>query len=215
MSSSPSRPVVEALSIAGPSGRLEGILESPTDVEVREVAVICHPHPLQGGTMTNKVVHMLAKACNELGLPAVRFNYRGVGASEGKYDEGKGETDDAVAVLDWAEQRWPHADLWLGGFSFGGAVAIRAAVRRDVRRLITVAPAIQRLPVDASEQPTCPWLLVQGDKDELVDAREVEQWAASLPQPPEIAILQGAEHFFHGRMNDLRQTVLEWVHRTR
>jgi alpha/beta superfamily hydrolase len=215
MSSSPRRPAVENLTIAGPVGRIEGILETPPDADVREVAVICHPHPLQGGTMTNKVVHMLAKSCNDLGLPAVRFNYRGVGASEGKYDEGNGETDDAVAVLDWAAQRWADADLWLGGFSFGGAVAIRAAVRRDVRRLITVAPAIQRLPVDTSQLPACPWLIVQGDADELVNAEEVQRWAASLPKAPEIAVMQGVEHFFHGRMNDLRQTVLEWVNRTR
>jgi uncharacterized protein len=214
MSSNLPRPAVENLSIAGPAGRLEAILELPPDSPVQEVAVICHPHPLYGGTMTNKVVHMLAKACNELGLPTIRFNYRGVGASEGNYDEGNGETDDAVAALDWARKRWPDANLWLAGFSFGGAVAIRAAVRREVVRLITVAPAIQRVAVDEKNLPTCPWLVVQGDEDELVNATEIQNWAASLPAPPEVAMLKGVQHFFHGRMNDLRQTVLEWVRRT-
>ncbi len=208
------RPLAETLTIAGPAGALEAIAETPPDSVAENVAVICHPHPMYGGTMTNKVVHMLAKACNELGLPAVRFNYRGVGASAGAYDEGDGETDDAVAVLDWARARWPHAGLWLGGFSFGGAVAIRAAVRHEVRRLITVAPAIRRVSVDSAHLPTCPWLIVQGDDDELVDARDIQQWVTTLPTKPELAMLQGVQHFFHGRMNDLRQVVLDWARRT-
>ncbi|HKE95170.1 MAG TPA: alpha/beta fold hydrolase [Povalibacter sp.] len=207
------RPLQENLTIPGPAGVLEAIVESPVDVPVRNVAVICHPHPLQGGTMTNKVVHMLAKACNELGLPSVRFNYRGVGASIGSYDEGNGETDDALAVLDWASERWPDAGLWLGGFSFGGAVAIRAAVQRDVRRLITVAPAIQRVAVDTTTLPTCPWLVIQGDQDELVDVSEIRSWVATLAAPPELVVLPGAGHFFHGRMNDLRSSVLGWARR--
>jgi alpha/beta superfamily hydrolase len=214
MSSNPPRPVTENVVVAGPSGPLEAIVDSPPEAVAPSVAVICHPHPLHGGTMTNKVVHMLAKACNELGLPAVRFNYRGVGASEGKYDEGNGETDDAVAVLDWVQQRWPGAGLWLGGFSFGGAVAIRAAVEREVERLITVAPAVQRVPVGADNLPTCPWLLVQGDRDELVDATQTQRWAMALRQPPEVVVMEGVEHFFHGRMNDLRTVVLDWVRRT-
>lgn len=206
------RPVAETVTIAGPAGSLEAIVETPPGAATN-VAVICHPHPQYGGTMTNKVVHMLAKACNELGLPAVRFNYRGVGASVGTYADGDGETDDAVAVLDWARERWPGAGLWLGGFSFGGAVAIRAAARRDVRRLITVAPAIRRVAVDAANLPACPWLIVQGDEDELVDAGDIQRWVAALPAPPELVMLQGVQHFFHGRMNDLRQTVLDWVRR--
>ncbi len=214
MTSSMPRPAVETVTITGPAGSLEAIVETPAGSTARQVAVICHPHPLYGGTMTNKVVHMLAKACNDLGLPAVRFNYRGVGASAGAYAEGDGETDDAIAVLDWARERWPDADLWLGGFSFGGAVAIRAAVRRDVRRLITVAPAIRRVTVDVANLPTCPWLVVQGDADELVDAADIQRWAATLPVPPELVMLQGVQHFFHGRMNDLRQVVLDWARRT-
>jgi len=214
MSSTSQRPAAETVSIAGPAGALEAIVESPVDQPVRSVAVICHPHPLYGGTMTNKVVHMLARACNELGLPSVRFNYRGVGASAGRYDEGNGETDDAVAVLDWARNRWPATQLWLGGFSFGGAVAIRAAVRREVSRLITVAPAIQKVAVDSMHLPVCPWLIVQGDQDELVDALEIRQWVTTLAVQPELVVLPGVEHFFHGRMNDLRASVLDWARRT-
>lgn len=206
------RPVAEALSIAGPAGNIEALLESPAAAaQTTQVAVICHPHPVYGGTMTNKVVHMLAKSFNELGVPAVRFNYRGVGASAGTYDEGNGETDDTVAVIDWAKSRWPDAQLLLGGFSFGGAVAIRAAVRRDAQRLVTVAPAIQRVAIDASALPTCPWLLVQGDQDELVDAADTQRWMQTLANPPELALLSGVDHFFHGRLNELREIVLKWA----
>ena len=215
MSTLPQRPTLETLFIPGPSGPLEALVETPpADGPVHNVAVICHPHPVYGGTMTNKVVHMLAKACNELGLPAVRFNYRGVGKSAGAYDEGGGETDDTLAALDWARSRWPDAALWLGGFSFGGAVAIRAAALREVRRLITVAPAIDRVRVDTTRLPACPWLIVQGDSDELVDPARIEAWVATLAASPELVMLQGVEHFFHGRMNDLRTAVLDWVRRT-
>ena len=201
-----------ALTIPGPAGNIEALLDTPTAATTNAVAVICHPHPLHGGTMTNKVVHTLAKAFNDVGAPAVRFNYRGVGASEGTYDEGNGETQDALAVLDWAAQRWPGAQVWLGGFSFGGAVAIRAAVASSrVSRLVTVAPAIRRVSVDANALPQCPWLIVQGDRDELVDPADIQQWSRALPVQPRLTMLSGVEHFFHGRLNDLRTTVVSWL----
>ena len=200
------------LSIPGPAGTLEALLDEPTTASSPEaVAVVCHPHPLYGGTLTNKVVYSLAKAFNEAGAAAVRFNYRGVGASAGTYDEGNGETADAQAVLDWAAQRWPGAKLYLGGFSFGGAVAIRAAATRNVERLVTIAPAIRRVSVDTVSLPQCPWLIVQGDRDELVDPRDIQQWAQDLPESPSLVVLEGVEHFFHGRLNDLRQTVVRWL----
>jgi alpha/beta superfamily hydrolase len=161
--------------------------------------------------MTNKVAHMLAKSFIAGGAVAIRFNYRGVGASAGKYDDGIGETSDALAVLDWARQRWPGATLWLGGFSFGGAVAIRAAGQRSVERLVTVAPAVDRVNVDTVPLPQSPWLLVHGDRDELVDAETVLAWARSLKSPPQVALLPGVDHFFHGRLNDLRDVVVQWL----
>jgi alpha/beta superfamily hydrolase len=205
---------VERVQIPGPAGTLEGIVEQPSDQRAGEpatVAVICHPHPQYGGTMTNKVVHMLAKSCNELGATAVRFNYRGVGASAGSYDEGNGETLDALAAIEWAQARWSGTQLWLGGFSFGGAVAIRAAAQVPVQRLMTVAPAIQRVAVDIAQRPHSAWLIVQGDSDELVDAKQIQEWAATLDPPPELVMLPGVDHFFHGRLNDLRDIVLRWV----
>jgi alpha/beta superfamily hydrolase len=205
----------QSLTIAGPAGDLQALLDTPATATASAVAVICHPHPLHGGTMTNKVVHTLAKAFNDVGAPAVRFNYRGVGASAGTYDDGNGETHDALAVLEWAAQRWPGAQLWLGGFSFGGAVAIRAAVASSqgssVARLVTVAPAIRRVSVDSNTLPQCPWLIVQGDRDELVDPADIQQWAQALPVQPRLTMLSGVEHFFHGRLNDLRTTVASWL----
>jgi alpha/beta superfamily hydrolase len=211
MNSTLKHPVAASLTIPGPVGDLEALLETPPNGDNARVVVVCHPHPVYGGTMTNKVVHMLARSCNEFGVTALRFNYRGVGASRGRYDEGNGETQDTLAALDWAARRWPGAQLWVAGFSFGGAVAIRAAAQRDVQRLITVAPAVQRVAVDSNQLPRCPWLLVQGDHDELVDAGAVQQWVATLALAPTVALLPGVDHFFHGRLNQLRETVLQWL----
>jgi alpha/beta superfamily hydrolase len=205
----------QSVTIPGPAGNIEALLDTQASATANAVAVICHPHPLHGGTMTNKVVHTLSKAFNDAGAPAVRFNYRGVGASAGTYDEGNGETRDALAVLDWAAQRYPDAQLWLGGFSFGGAIAIRASVAysraSSIARLVTVAPAIRRVTVDSSTLPRCPWLIVQGDRDELVDAADIQQWVRALPAQPRLEMLSGVEHFFHGRLNDLRTTVVSWL----
>lgn len=211
MNSAIPRPFAERVLIPGPAGNLEGIVEQPTSADPAFVAVVCHPHPQYGGTMTNKVVHTLAKSFNELGAAAVRFNYRGVGESEGAYDDGNGETLDALAAIGWVTARWPAAQLWLGGFSFGGAIAIRAAAQVDARRLVTVAPAIRLVAVDVFATPRVSWLVVQGDSDELVEAAHVQQWASSLQPPPEFVMLPGVDHFFHGRLKELREVVLRWV----
>jgi len=132
-------PHAERLSLAGPAGPLQALIETAvTEVEgpqpVSAFAVVCHPHPLYGGTMDNKVVYTVARALEQLGAPAIRFNFRGVGASAGSYDEGRGETADALAVIAYGRRRWPHAALWLAGFSFGGAVAVGAAARAAPHR---------------------------------------------------------------------------------
>src|SRR5262249_33143391 len=142
------------------AGRIEGLLDDP-DAAPAAVAVVCHPHPLQGGTMQNKVAYMLARAFNDLGAVSLRFNFRGVGASEGTFDRGIGETDDALAAIAWLMTQSPALPLWLGGFSFGSFVALRAQSRRQVSRLVTVAPAVERFATDDLELPACPWLLVQ------------------------------------------------------
>ena len=114
----------------------------------------------------------------------------------------------------WAQERFPQAQLWLGGFSFGGAIALRTAAQTQPARLVTVAPAIQRVDVTRVPMPRCPWLIVQGDNDELVNAQEVQAWAQSLDPAPEFAMLAGVDHFFHGRLNELRDVVVRWVQAT-
>ena len=138
------RPAAEALTISGPAGALETLLEVPAaGAPVGGFAVVCHPHPLHGGTMQNKVVHTLARALQEAGIATLRFNFRGVGASAGSYDEGRGEIEDALAVIAYGRARWPGAALTLAGFSFGAQVALLAAPSSAPARLITVAPPVE------------------------------------------------------------------------
>ena len=190
--------------IDGPAGALEGVVEEPKRIDGGTVCVACHPHPLYHGTMNNKVVHTLARTAVSLGAPAVRFNFRGVGASEGEWDEGHGEVDDALAVVSWARATWPGTDLWLGGFSFGAFIALSAEARCRPSRLITIAPPIHRFPTDNIPEPACPWLVVQGQDDELVDAAAVSNWVAGHDPVPEFALLDGVDHFFHGALTRLR-----------
>ena len=209
-------PHAERLRLEGPAGALEALIETPEGLDAPPVAfgVICHPHPLYGGTLDNKVVWTLARAFQELGAPTIRFNFRGVGASLGSHDEGPGEVADALAVIAYGRERWPEAALWLAGFSFGGVVAIRAAASVHPTRLITVAPGITRIDVGTDPPPECPWLIVQGDADDVVPAQAVIAWARTLVPAPELTVLPGAGHFFHGRINELRDTVLEFMRRT-
>jgi uncharacterized protein len=197
----------EPCEFQGPAGSLEGLLDRPLTEPVA-VAVVCHPHPLQGGAMQNKVAYMLARAFNDMGALSLRFNFRGVGRSAGSFDQGIGETDDALAAIDWLSAQHPGLPLWLGGFSFGSYVALRAQSRRPVRRLVTVAPAVERFATADISEPTCPWLLVQGDADDVVSPEAVLAWARALKSPPRIEVMPGAGHFFHGRLNELREAVV-------
>jgi len=204
-------PQSERLFIDGPAGQLEAVFESPSDVDIAGTVVVCHPHPQHGGTMHNKVAHTLARSFVRMRFAALRFNFRGTEKSDGRFDEGVGELDDALAAIDWMRSRQPDRMLWLAGFSFGAAISIRAAVEIDVAGLISVAPAVSRFASGLSRQPQCPWLIVQGDEDELVSVDETIDWMNSLQPGPELLILPGAEHFFHGRLNDLREAVSDFV----
>ena len=201
----------EPVIITGPAGLLQGVVEQPRDADVRAVAVLCHPHPLYHGTMNNKVVHTLARAVVQLGQPAVRFNFRGVGDSKGEYADGKGEAEDAVAVVAWSRARWPDAELWLGGFSFGAYVSLSIAAEAQPARLITVAPPLLRFDMSSLTLPGCPWLIVQGERDELVDATAVEAWARGLDPAPRLRLLPDTDHFFHGRLTALREIAAEFL----
>jgi len=204
-------PIRDSLTITGPAGELEALVETPKGDVRPYVAVICHPHPQYHGTMLNKVVHTLSRAMNDLHVPVARFNFRGVGASEGEYAEGIGETQDALAVAAWMRHRYPDARLILLGFSFGGMVACRAALDTHPAHLITVAPAVSRLAgILGGGQPDCPWLIVQGDADEVVECAEVVEWFNTLAPGPELTVLPDVDHFFHGRLTLLRKTVVDY-----
>jgi len=202
------------LLLPGPAGKIEVAVGVPEPADARAgIAVICHPHPLLGGggSMRNKVVTMLERSLRELGLSTVRFNFRGVGASDGSYDEGNGETDDLLAVAQWAQRAHPHAALWLAGFSFGSYVAARAAPHLTVRQMISVAPPIGRWDFAALPSPLCPWLVIQGEDDDVVDPEAVYAWVAAQPEPPTLTRMPGAGHFFHRRLMDLRGAIKNGV----
>ncbi len=201
--------VSTSLTIPGPAGDLEAITSFPVEAgATRAAGVICHPHPLYGGAMTNKVVHYISRAFNDLGVGTVRFNFRGVGASAGSYGHGAGETEDLLAVLEWVGEQYPGRPVWLAGFSFGAYVAIRGARHSAVARLVTVAPPVNLFDLNSTPEPECPWLLIQGEEDEIVPSANVIGWARNLPHPPRIIRMKGCGHFFHGRLNDLRAVLM-------
>jgi len=204
-------PVTERLFIGGPAGRLEAIIERPGEGALKGCAVVCHPHPQHGGTMHNKVAHTMASAFVRSGYEALRFNFRGTEQSEGEYDEGIGELDDALAAIEWMRTRHLSYPLWIAGFSFGAAISVKAAVETAVDGLISVAPAISRFASGLDSQPQCPWLIVQGDEDELVDVEETVEWVNGLEPGPELLVIPQGEHFFHGRLTELRQAVMDFV----
>ncbi|HBE93064.1 MAG TPA: alpha/beta hydrolase [Gammaproteobacteria bacterium] len=193
------------VSFHGPEGTLEGHIDCPADDVHNGCSVICHPLPTHGGTMQNKVVHTMAKLAASNGMSALRFNFRGVGKSAGSFDEGAGETDDALAAVNWIKEIEPDSALLLGGFSFGSYVALRAAAEARPAALITVAPPVRMFEFASLHPPQCPWLVIQGDEDEIVDAADVINWVRTLKQPPQLEIMEGAGHFFHGRLIDLRE----------
>jgi alpha/beta superfamily hydrolase len=203
----------DVFALAGPAGAIETKLEfgDVTAAAPAAFGVVCHPHPLFGGTMDNKVAHTLARAMLECGAPAFRFNFRGVGTSGGKFDNGTGEADDLVAVVAEGRRRFPAARLWLGGFSFGAFVALRAAARIVPDKLVAVAPPVARFDLGEVANPDCDWLLAQGDADDVVPAAEVLAWAARQPHQPRLHVLAGAGHFFHGRLHELKPLIVEFL----
>jgi len=207
----------EAITLAGPAGALETRLEyDPDQAAPATFGVVCHPHPLFGGTMDNKVTHVVARAMLECGAPTFRFNFRGVGASGGAFDNGRGEVDDLAAVVAEGRRRFPAAALWLGGFSFGAFVALRAAERVAPVKLVAVAPPVARFELGSVTHPDCDWMLVQGDADDVVPSEAVLAWAAEMPpsshgKGPRLHVLAGAGHYFHGRLHDLKPLVIDFL----
>lgn len=192
--------------IPGSCGDIEALIHIPSQ-PFHQMAVICHPHPLYGGTMHNKVVYTLVRTLQELNRATLRFNFRGVGKSAGRYGNGEGEVDDLDSVLSWLKNAYPDASLLLAGFSFGSYIALKAAKKYALDHLILVAPPVENFPVATLPLPECPVIVVQGDADEIVSSQKVFDWVKTLSPAPTLIHMHGAGHFFHGRLGDLKAEI--------
>ena len=211
---------IHSLFLEGPAGRLEALLNSGTD-NATHAAVVCHPHPLFGGTLHNKVVFHTMKALNSFGFPVLRFNFRGAGLSQGEHDQGNGEVDDVRTALDWLDAEY-HLPLLCAGFSFGAAVGLRAACA-DARVLAAIGVGTPVVPVaEATEEPrvytlnflekcTKPKLFISGARDQFGPRAKLEALVASMPEPKKFVVIEGADHFFEGRLRELREAIEAWV----
>ena len=200
--------VAASFMLAGPVGKLEVTTDiaEPADAR-RGVAVICHPLTSEGGSMHNKVVTMAERALRESGLDTVRFNFREAGNSEGSYDKGRGEREDLAAVVAWVRRVRPKDALWLAGFSFGSYVSIAQSVPLRADVLISIAPPVGRWDFSTVAMPACPWLIVQGEADEVVEPQAVFDWVDALEHKPELVRMPETSHFFHRRLMDLRGAI--------
>lgn len=187
--------------IEGPAGKIEAHAYDPG--RRRGIALIAHPHPLFGGTMENKVVQTLARSFSELGYLSVRFNFRGVGQSEGDYDEGRGETLDALAVIEHLKKKEGDLPLLLSGFSFGGFVQAQASQEIEAEKIVLVAPAVKKFDVPEVREP----LLIHGEEDDVIPLADLLEWAR--PQGHAVVVLPGTGHFFHGRLTQIKKIVID------
>jgi alpha/beta superfamily hydrolase len=202
----------ETFDLAGPVGRLEAILMLP-DGEPQAAAVVCHAHPLQGGVMHFKVVFRVAKALQAENVATLRFNFRGVGRSEGRHDEGRGEQDDVAAALDELARRFPGVPLLTGGFSFGSVMALRTGCAdARVRAMFALGFPMAMVP-DRSFLQACarPRLFVQGENDVFGPGPAVRDFVAALPEPKTLVIVPGADHFFSGQLEPMQEVVRAWA----
>lgn len=202
--------ISDIMLINGPAGQLELAIDKIDANSAEKWAVICHPHPLFGGTMTNKVVTTTAKALQQRAYHTVRFNFRGIGKSTGTFDEGRGELDDLLAVLTWLKDNYQIHEVCLAGFSFGSYIALQGSLRWPCTQLITIAPPIMRFDYSKAQQVSCPWLLIQGEDDDVVNPLTVITWADALAKTKKnlcLIRMPNAGHFFHGKLIELRELI--------
>jgi uncharacterized protein len=206
---------IRSLFLDGPAGRLEALLNAGTDTATH-AALVCHPHPLFGGTLHNKVVFHTMKALNGFGFPVLRFNFRGTGLSEGEHDHGRGEVEDVRAALDWLDREF-HLPLIFAGFSFGAAVGLQAACPDDrVKAVIGMGlpvTVIDERTYDFSFLHQCskPKLFVSGTRDQFGPKPQLEHLVEQLPQPRKLVRIESGDHFFEGRLRELRTAIEDWV----
>jgi len=199
---------IEAHLLDGPAGKLEALLEPPEDADPRAVAVVCHPHPLFGGTMHNKVVYRVARALRNSGYVVLRFNFRGVGKSEGRHDLGAGEIEDARAALGWLRDRYPGLPYTLAGFSFGSrVVSSLGCTLEGAERLIVLGFPAMRDPVGVLAQCTVAKVFIQSTHDEYGPPPEMEAFYAQVAEPKRLIWVDAADHFFAGGLEDLERQV--------
>jgi hypothetical protein len=202
----PSR--LESVTLPGPAGRLEGLLQERRGREPPLVAVVCHPHPLYGGTMHNKVVHRMAAVLHGLEAAVLRFNFRGAGRSQGKFDGGAGELEDARAAIAFLRRRHAGARSWVAGFSFGSWVAARlAASEPGVERMVLTAPPVRTQSFDVLRTSTVPKLVLQGTGDDVCPLEALEPEYSSWAEPKDLIRIQGANHFFDRQLAVLAQAM--------
>ncbi len=206
---------IRSLFLEGPAGRLEALLNAGAP-DAEYAAVVCHPHPVYGGTLHNKVVFHATKALNGFGFPVLRFNFRGAGLSQGEHDHGEGERDDVRAALDWMDHEF-RRPLIFAGFSFGAAVGSRVACP-DTRVKALIGLGLPVSPIDDRSYDfdflkTCakPKLFVSGDRDQFGTPAQLKALIASVPEPKKLVLIAGADHFFEGRLRELRETIEQWV----
>jgi uncharacterized protein len=201
------------LFIDGPAGRLEALLKEPTE-ESKRAAIICHPHPLFGGTMHNKVVYRIAKAFQDLRFATLRFNFRGTQQSEGRHDYGNGEQDDVLAAMSFVQQKYPNAELWVAGFSFGAAVTWKSACPDErVRALVFAGFPVSKSQEYQLTHRQCekPKLFVQGANDEFGSVADLERFYENLSGEKRLKIIPGADHFFEGQLHSLYDAIKEFI----
>jgi uncharacterized protein len=198
---------IESLFIPGPAGRLEAILEEPEDQAPREAVLVCHPHPRYGGTMHNKVVYRIAHGVRKAGAVALRFNYRGVNLSEGQYDNGVGELEDARVALEYLRARYPDLPFSLAGFSFGSRIILKLGCELNASRLIAAGfPAGQ---AEGKELGRCdvPRIFIQSTNDEFGPKEAMEKYFAQLPEPKKLMWVEAKDHFFAGGLDQFEEAV--------
>jgi uncharacterized protein len=194
---------LETLTLPGPAGALEAVLHRHEGASPEVAALVCHPHPLYGGTLHNKVVHRVASVLHEVGAAVLRFNFRGAGRSEGTHDEGRGELEDARAALRWLEQRYPQARAWVAGFSFGSWVAARLAASEPVERLILISPPVQRSDFGSMRESAVPKLVLQGTADDVCSPQALEKEFPTWHDPKRLLLVPGATHFYDRQLGAL------------
>ncbi len=197
--------------IPGPCGKLEAIIYNPEIPRTNITTIICHPNPLFQGTMHNKVVTTLSKVCETLKIHSIKFNYRGVGESDGTYGNIIGEVDDLLAVARWVQNQRPNDMLWLFGFSFGAYIAAKGATLLPCQQLVSIAPAVGKAPFDALPPITCPWIIVQGEADEVIPPQEVFTYAERRPEQPTLLKMPETSHFFHHRLIELHDNLIDYL----